>query len=116
MTTGPVRTCLGCRRARPKRLLIRLVRDTSGVVRVDRTAAAPGRGAYVCPDGACVERMLKAAALSRAFRKRSDAGPDLEADVRNRGWGTGPALEGSRRVDASRAGWAVDGEIIYGTA
>src|SRR2546428_6662783 len=41
---GPIRTCVGCRRVRPKSLLIGLVRGPSGIVSVERGGAAPGRG------------------------------------------------------------------------
>ena len=54
-SSEPLRTCVGCHRVRSKRELLRLVRAPEGV-RVDRTGAAPGRGAYVCPDRACIER------------------------------------------------------------
>ncbi len=69
------RTCIGCRRVRPKADLVRLVRGADGAVRPD--PRAPGRGAYVCPDPGCVERALKAGRLSQAFRKPSVAGADL---------------------------------------
>src|SRR5947209_10073284 len=85
MRTAPCRTCLGCRRARPKALLIRLVRLPSGAVVVDARARAAGRGAYVCPDAACVERALSRGRLGHAFKKPSEAHPDLAAVVRAAG-------------------------------
>jgi predicted RNA-binding protein YlxR (DUF448 family) len=48
------RRCVSCRRARPKAEMIRIVRSPSGTAEVDRAAVMPGRGAYVCPDPACV--------------------------------------------------------------
>ena len=53
---NPQRTCVGCRRVRPKMEMIRLARTPGGTVVVDRAARAPGRGAYVCPRAECVER------------------------------------------------------------
>ena len=50
---APERTCVGCRRVRPKHDLVRLARDGTLVV-VDVHAVRPGRGAYVCPDPACI--------------------------------------------------------------
>jgi predicted RNA-binding protein YlxR (DUF448 family) len=72
-TTGSVamRTCLGCRRRRPKVEMVRLVRRTDGRVGPDRTG--PGRGAYVCREPACVERALKPGRLAHAFRRPSEA-------------------------------------------
>jgi len=82
MRTPPSRTCLGCRRARPKGALVRLVRLPNGTVVVDPSAHAAGRGAYVCPEAACVERALNRGRLTHAFRKPCEAGPDLAAAVR----------------------------------
>ena len=48
---------------------------------VDAAARAAGRGAYVCPDAACVERALIRGRLAHAFRKPSAASPDLAAAV-----------------------------------
>jgi predicted RNA-binding protein YlxR (DUF448 family) len=51
----PTRTCVACRRARPKREMVRVVRTPTGEVKVDRTGKLSGRGAYVCPEPDCVE-------------------------------------------------------------
>ena len=48
------RVCISCRRDRPKAEMIRIVRSAGGTAQVDRRAVMPGRGAYVCPDPACV--------------------------------------------------------------
>jgi len=66
----PTRTCLGCRRRRPKGEMVRLVRRADGRVRADRTA--PGRGGYVCTEPECLERGLKAGRLAHAFRRPSE--------------------------------------------
>jgi uncharacterized protein len=81
MKSEPSRTCLGCREARPKSRLVRLIRERSGIVVVDETARAAGRGAYVCPDPTCVERALIRGRLAHAFRKPCVASPDLAAGV-----------------------------------
>jgi uncharacterized protein len=64
----PLRTCLGCRQRRAKRELVRLVRRADGVVVRDAGGAAAGRGAYVCADAACLERLVKGGRLSHALR------------------------------------------------
>jgi uncharacterized protein len=74
----PTRTCLGCRRRRPKREMVRLVRRTDG--QVDAERAAPGRGAYVCAEMECLERALKPGRLAHAFREPSEAREHL-ADI-----------------------------------
>lgn len=82
MSAGPVRTCVACRAARPKRELIRLVCDGQGTVRADPSGAAPGRGVYVCPNPACLEGALARRRLAHAFRKPCEAGADLAEEVR----------------------------------
>jgi uncharacterized protein len=44
-----------------------VVRSPAGVVGLDPTGRAPGRGAYVCPEPACREAALKKGALRRAL-------------------------------------------------
>lgn len=63
----PTRTCVACRRARPKRELVRIVRTPEGRVVVDWTGKAPGRGAYVGPARECLQRGLQRKALERAL-------------------------------------------------
>lgn len=66
---GPIRTCLGCRRRRPRRALVRLVVD-DGVVTIDPRRDRPGRGAWLCPDDDCAQRALRDGGrrLRRALR------------------------------------------------
>lgn len=63
----PMRQCVGCREMKPKKELIRVVRSPEGAISLDFRGKAPGRGAYLCPDAACLKRAIKAKALSRAF-------------------------------------------------
>ena len=63
----PMRQCLGCREMKPKKELIRVVRSADGTISVDFTGKLAGRGAYVCPDGACLKKAIKGRALSHAF-------------------------------------------------
>ena len=65
--TVPVRQCLGCREHKPKPQLIRVVRSPWGEVSLDFRGKKPGRGAYVCPDPACLKKVRKSKALERAF-------------------------------------------------
>jgi len=52
---------------KPKKELIRVVRSPEGTVSLDFKGKLPGRGAYVCPDAACLARAKKSRALERAF-------------------------------------------------
>lgn len=63
----PMRQCLGCREMKPKKELIRVVRSPEGEISLDFRGKANGRGAYVCPNAACLKKAVKARALERAF-------------------------------------------------
>lgn len=63
----PQRTCIGCRETRPKRELVRIVRNTTGAVEVDPTGKKSGRGAYLCKAKGCWEAALKKERLNRAL-------------------------------------------------
>ncbi len=67
-----MRTCVGCRTVRPKRELVRVVRDPGGELRVDHAGTASGRGAYVCLDPGCPPK-AREAGLARALRDRRAA-------------------------------------------
>ena len=63
----PARTCLGCRsRDTPSALLRMVLRE--GRVIPDPSASLPGRGGWIHPSTACVERAVARRAFGRAFR------------------------------------------------
>ncbi len=61
----PMRMCVGCREMKPKQKLIRVVRAPDGSVSLDPVGKKPGRGAYVCPDPACLNRAIRQKQLER---------------------------------------------------
>ena len=63
----PMRTCIGCNNAKPKKELIRIVKSSDGEVSIDFTGKKHGRGAYGCRDISCLEMAIKTKRLSRAF-------------------------------------------------
>jgi len=63
----PQRQCVGCRTMKDKKDLIRVVRTPEGEIVLDSTGKKSGRGAYVCPDPACLKKARKSRALERAF-------------------------------------------------
>ena len=63
----PQRQCMGCRERKAKRELIRVVRMTDGNVSLDFSGKLNGRGAYICPDPACLQKAQKAKALERSL-------------------------------------------------
>ncbi len=68
----PVRMCIACREGKPKKELIRIVKNKEGQVSVDLTGKAQGRGAYICPTVECLERAFKSNALGRALECTMD--------------------------------------------
>ena len=63
----PQRQCMGCRERKEKRELIRVVRAPDGGVSLDFRGKAPGRGAYICPDMACLKKAIRSKALDRSL-------------------------------------------------
>lgn len=64
----PLRKCIGCGEMKPKKELIRIVHNKLGETNVDLTGKAHGRGAYICNDISCFQKMSKSKALNRAFQ------------------------------------------------
>ena len=63
----PQRQCMGCRERKAKRELIRVVRQPDGNVSLDFGGKMNGRGAYICPDPACLKKVQKSKALDRSL-------------------------------------------------
>jgi len=63
----PIRTCIACRTAQPKAALIRIARTPGGDLLVDESARMPGRGAYVCRDVKCVQKVVSSARVRAAL-------------------------------------------------
>ncbi len=55
----PIRQCLGCNSHKPKKELIRVVREPDGNISLDFVGKKSGRGAYICPSGACFAKARK---------------------------------------------------------
>ena len=63
----PMRKCLGCNEMKPKKELIRAVRNSEGEVSLDLTGKKSGRGAYICPDKNCFQKARKGKRLEKAL-------------------------------------------------
>ncbi len=63
----PQRQCMGCRERKAKRELIRIVRGPEGMVSLDFSSKANGRGAYLCLNPECLKRAQKSKALERSL-------------------------------------------------
>ena len=53
----PVRTCISCGSKHRKKDLIRFVLDENNRIVIDKSMGGPGRGAYLCKDTACLQRV-----------------------------------------------------------
>ena len=61
----PMRMCIGCMEMKPKKELIRVVKNKEGEISLDLVGKKPGRGAYVCKSTDCLEKAFKTKRLSR---------------------------------------------------
>ena len=64
----PCRMCMVCRERKPKTELLRVVKKSSGEIDLDLTGKADGRGAYICKEGNCKEKLLKSKALNKSYK------------------------------------------------
>lgn len=63
----PLRMCIGCSQMKPKRELVRIVKNKEDEIFVDLTGKAGGRGAYICRDRECLRAAQKTRRLARSF-------------------------------------------------
>ncbi len=63
-----LRMCIICREHSDKKELLRIVKNKEGQIFVDKTGKANGRGAYICKDKNCFEKLKKTRGLNRAFK------------------------------------------------
>lgn len=64
----PLRQCIGCGQMKDKRELIRIIKTPEDEILLDVTGKKNGRGAYICPDSVCMEKVRKTKALDRAYK------------------------------------------------
>lgn len=69
----PQRMCIGCQEMKPKKELLRVVKNNEGNIKVDLTGKMPGRGAYICKNPDCFEKAVKGKRLERAFESKISA-------------------------------------------
>ncbi len=68
----PQRMCTGCMEMKPKKELIRVVKNKEGEVSIDVTGKKPGRGAYICRNIDCLEKAVKQKMLEKNLEKKID--------------------------------------------
>ena len=57
----------GCNAKKDKKDLIRIVKNKSGQITIDKTGKLEGRGAYICDNKDCLEKIIKSKRLERVF-------------------------------------------------
>ena len=76
----PMRRCVVCRESKTKDGLLRAVRYKDGTVEFDESGKAQGRGAYVCKNADCVNKLIKQRGFNRSFK--CDAGSGIYEQLR----------------------------------
>ena len=66
------RTCIGCRKKVEKQEFIRIVKNKNNEINVDFKQKMEGRGAYICKDIECFQKMQKGNRLKNALRINVD--------------------------------------------
>ncbi|MBQ8845391.1 MAG: YlxR family protein [Clostridia bacterium] len=63
-----LRMCVACKQMQDKRNLLRIVKNKENQIFIDNTGKANGRGAYICKNEECLEKLKKQKALNRTFK------------------------------------------------
>jgi len=70
----PMRTCIACREMKPKKEMLRVVKNADGEIFADYTGKAAGRGAYICSGEECLKKLTDKKLLHKAFSASVDEG------------------------------------------
>ena len=52
----PMRMCIGCQEMKPKKELLRVVKNKENEISIDFVGKKPGRGAYICKEVECFDK------------------------------------------------------------
>ena len=58
---------MGCNEKKDKKDLIRIVKTDKNEINIDKTGKQEGRGAYICNNEQCLEKVIKTKRLERAL-------------------------------------------------
>lgn len=76
----PQRMCVGCKEMKGKKTLIRVVKTPEDMVLIDVTGKKAGRGAYVCPQEACLQLAMKSKGLEKSLKTKIS--PEVYASLK----------------------------------
>lgn len=71
---------MGCNEAKEKQELLRIVKSKDGTIEVDLTGKKNGRGAYICKNEQCLDKVIKSKRLQRVFEQ--EIGTDIYENLR----------------------------------
>jgi predicted RNA-binding protein YlxR (DUF448 family) len=58
---------MGCNSKKDKKDLIRIVKNNKNEISIDKTGKQDGRGAYICNNIQCLEKVIKTKRLEKAL-------------------------------------------------
>ncbi|MDO4594871.1 MAG: YlxR family protein [Tissierellia bacterium] len=64
----PTRKCIICNELKPKKDLIRIVKNKEKGIMLDPTGKKNGRGAYICNSKECIEKAKKSHKLNKILK------------------------------------------------
>ena len=70
MKKMPQRTCMGCNEKKDKNELIRIVKNKNNNLNIDKTGKLQGRGAYICNNVSCLEKVIKSKRLEKVLETK----------------------------------------------
>ena len=77
----PERTCMACNSQKEKSDLLRIVKSKEGLIEVDISGKKNGRGAYICKNEDCLNKLIKSKKLEKIFN--NEINQELYNDIRN---------------------------------
>lgn len=61
---------MGCNEKKPKKELIRIVKNKDGIISIDRTGKLDGRGSYICDQVECLDKVVKSKRLEKVLESK----------------------------------------------
>ena len=61
---------MGCNEKKPKKELVRIVKNKEGQISLDKTGKLDGRGAYICDCAECLEKVIKSKRLEKVLESQ----------------------------------------------
>ncbi|MDO5048044.1 MAG: YlxR family protein [Anaerococcus sp.] len=68
----PQRKCIICGQLKDKKDLLRIVKNKEEGILIDNSGKKNGRGAYICKDKSCIDKVRKSSKLNKVFKEKID--------------------------------------------